>query len=92
LALVQLAVHEIPDSKNRIVVSSIPLRTTNVVRGIVQLDDGRPIVVAPLETPRTERATTLTEEDFFGGLDQLRPNTSNRLVAFLKDIEDLQIN
>ena len=91
LVLVQLAVHELPGTSQRIVIPSIPMRTTNIVRGIVQIKDGQPTVIPPPATVEAERANTLSEEEMFAALDQLQPGTSDRLVAFLKSCEDLQV-
>ena len=72
-------------------IPNIPLRTTNVVRGIVQIEDGRP-TVSPPPIARAEQPTTLTEDDMFSTLDKLRPGTSERLIAFLVECEDLQVS
>jgi len=37
IALVQLAVYDTPNAAQRLVVPSVSLRTTNIVRGIVQV-------------------------------------------------------
>jgi hypothetical protein len=91
IALVQLAVYETPNAAQRLIVPSVPLRTTNIVRGIVQVQEtGITISPAP-DTGRGERATTLTEEQFMSGLDVLRAGTSARLQAFLDAQEDLSV-
>ncbi len=89
LTLVELAVYDVPSTTQRFIVPSIPMTTTNIVRGIVEIRDGLPVVLAPLPTAR---ATSLTEEEFFAALDQLRPKTSERLRAFLENLIDLQIS
>lgn len=91
LVLVQLSIHDLPGTGQRIVVPSIPLRTTNIVRGIVQIDDGRVSVLPPPPTTRSEKATTLSEDEMFAALDAKVPGTSDRLVAFLTACEDLQV-
>ncbi|TIW19620.1 MAG: hypothetical protein E5V63_33120 [Mesorhizobium sp.] len=91
LVLVQLAVHDLPGTGQQIVIPSIPLRTTNIVRGIVQIDDGRATITPPPPTKRAQKATTLSEEEMFAALDRMVPGTSDRLVAFLSACEDLQI-
>jgi hypothetical protein len=91
LALVQLAIYELPNTKERIVVPSIPMRTINVTRGIVEMAEGLPKIVAPPNTPRHATPTTLSAEEFFGALDKTQPSTSDRLIKFLKECEDLQI-
>lgn len=92
LVLVQLAIHELPGGGQWVVVPSVPLRTTNIVRGIVQVDDGRVSILPPPPTVRSERATSLTEEEFFAELDAKVPGTSDRLVSFLLSCEDLQVS
>lgn len=91
LALVQLAVFELPNASERIVVPSIPLRTINVTRGIVEMIDGSARIIAPPNTSRRTTPTTLSAEDLFGALDKIKPNTSDSLIEFLKACEDLQI-
>lgn len=95
LILIQLAVYDLP-GHGTVVVPSIPLRTTNIVRGIVQVQDGHPTVVASVPTQRSQAASTqpvtLSEEEFFASLDGIRPGTSERLVSFLKSVEDLQVD
>lgn len=92
LVLVQLSIHKLPNGDQLVVVPSIPLRTTNIVRGIVQVDDARVSVTLPPPTPRAERPTTLSEDEFFAGLDAKVPGTSDRLVAFLASCDDLQVS
>lgn len=92
LVLVQLSIHELPGTDQLIVVPSIPLRTTNIVRGIVQVDEDRVSILPPPSTRRAEKPTTLSEDEFFGALDTLVPGTSDRLVAFLTSCEDLHIS
>jgi hypothetical protein len=91
LALVQLALYELPNTKERLVIPSILMRTINVTRGIVEMADGLPKVIAPPNTPRHTTPTTLSAEELFGALDKIQPDTSDRLINFLKACEDLQI-
>lgn len=93
LSLVQLAVYKLPqDGDNRVlVVPSVPIRTVNIIRGIVQIADERVIVTPPKEAAATTNSTTLTEDEFLGKLDQIRPGTSSRLLDFVKQNEDLQL-
>lgn len=91
LVLVQLSFHDLPGTDQFVVVPSIPSRTTNIVRGIVQVDDGRVSIVPPPPTTRSEKPTTLSEDEMFAALDAKVPGTSDRLVAFLTACEDLQV-
>lgn len=94
LLLVQLAVHRLP-GHGTLVVPSIPVRTTNIIRGIVQILDGKPTVVGmQSECPQAGSlaSVTLSEEEFFASLDKIRPGTSQRLFSFLKALQDLAID
>jgi hypothetical protein len=88
LALVALAVYESSSTGQRVIVPSVPLQTTSIVRGIVRVDDSGVSVTAP---PPAERATTLTEDEFFEGLEKARPGTAATLRAFLDSLDDLHI-
>jgi hypothetical protein len=91
LALVQLNIFELPNTRERIVVPSIPMRTINVTRGIVEMADGLPKIIALPNTPAHTTPTTLSADKLFASLDKIQPNTSDRLIDFLKTCEDLQI-
>ncbi len=91
LAMVNLEVYEVPATNQRLLVPSVPLRTTNIVRGIVHFDGVGLSVTAPPATAPSERATTLTEDEFFAKLDNLRPGTATALRAFLDAQEDLHV-
>ncbi len=88
LALVALAIYESPSTGQRIIVPSVPLQTTSIVRGIVRVDDSGISVAAP---PLTDRATTLTEDEFFEGLEKARSGTAAALRAFLDSLDDLHV-
>ncbi|MEJ2377877.1 MAG: hypothetical protein P8Y71_21630, partial [Pseudolabrys sp.] len=92
LATVQLAIYNLPNALGRVVSPSIPLRTTNITRGIVQIEDGVARVSPPAPTIQGQRSSTLSEEEFFAALDTLAPKTSERLIAFLDNCADLQIS
>lgn len=90
LVLVQLAVHELPNGSELVVVPSIPIHTNTVIRGIVEWTDSTVRIVAPQTVLDTSPAS-LTTEQFFVALDQTQPGTSNRLVEFLESCADLQL-
>ncbi|HUN82490.1 MAG TPA: hypothetical protein VMV81_13380, partial [Phycisphaerae bacterium] len=92
LALVALEVYELPTNGQRLLVPSVPLTTTNIVRGIVRIDEGRLTVTAPPPDAAPTRATTLTEDEFFAGIDKLRPGAATALRKFLEAQEDLHID
>ena len=91
IAVVQLAVYQVEGSAQRVIVPSIPMRTTNIVRGIVEVSDGKVAVLPPPITPNGQKATTLTEDEFMLGLDALRAGTSAQLKQFLVSLEDLGV-
>ncbi|HWL67479.1 MAG TPA: hypothetical protein VNS22_03745, partial [Geminicoccus sp.] len=94
LALVELAIFDLP-GHGMVVVPSIPLQTTNVVRGIVVLEDrsGSPVptvhIMPPPDTARARRPSNITEMEFFAALDALRPGTSTRLLALVEKGQDI---
>jgi hypothetical protein len=83
LALIQLSVHEDADGGVLIIPSTLA-RTVNIVRGIVEVVEGRPQFSA---VPRPTQPETLTKEQFLEGLDRIRPGTSTRLRALLDRAE-----
>ena len=91
LAVVQLAVYETPGSQRRLVVTSVPLTTTNIVRGIVEVSDGKAVVLPPPPSLASGKGATLTEDQFMSGLDMIRPGTSARLRNFLDAMEDIRV-
>ena len=91
LAMVTLAVYELPSTGSRLLIPSVSLQTTNIVRGIVRVEDGVASIVAAPATPTPDRPTTLSEDEFFARLDALRPGTATALRAFLAAQDDLHI-
>lgn len=85
LAMVQLAVFDLGEGE-RLIVPSVPARSVNIVRGIVEIRDGQPTVTAP---PPSARAGTLSEAQFLEELDAIRSGTSNRLRELLERGQDL---
>jgi hypothetical protein len=90
LLLVQLAVHELPNGSELVVVPSVPIHTNTIVRGIVEWTDSTVRIVAP-QTVLASTPASLTKEQFLATLDHVRPGTSNRLVEFLESCADLQL-
>jgi hypothetical protein len=91
LAFVQLAVHELPGTSRRLVTPLVALRTTNIVRGIVHVDQIGVTVAPPTPAAKSDQSTTLSEDEFFDGLDAIKPGTSARLRDFLARQEDLHV-
>ena len=65
LAMVTLAVYELPSTGSRLLIPSVSLQTTTIVRGIVRVRDGVPSIVPAPATPTPDRPTTLSEDEFF---------------------------
>jgi hypothetical protein len=91
LAMVTLGVYELPSTGGRLLIPSVSLQTTTIVRGIVRFQDGVPSIAAAPATPTPDRATTLSEDEFFARLDALRPGTATALRAFLAAQDDLHV-
>jgi hypothetical protein len=85
LAMVQLAVFDLGGGEH-LIVPSVPIRTVNIVRGIVEVRDGKPVVLPP---STSARAGTLTEAQFLERLDEIRPGTSARLRDLLELGQDV---
>lgn len=90
LALVELGLYRLPDGQV-LVVPSVPLRTTNVVRGVISIEGGTAAVAAPPAPTGDERARArnLTEEEFFADLDAIRPGTSGALMDLLVRVREM---
>ncbi len=91
LAVVTLAIYELPSKGQRLLVPSVSLQTTNIVRGIVRVDGASVSVAMAPATTTPHRATTLSEDEFFARLDAVRPGTATSLRAFLAAQDDLHI-
>ena len=92
LALVQLAVHQIPGRAERLIIPSVPMRTKTITRGVVKVEANGVSIQAVIETSgQPARATSLSEDGFFAQLDDLKPNTSSRLKTFLLSLQDLGV-
>lgn len=88
LALVQLAVYSLANG-DRLIVPSVPLRTTNVTRGIVVTRDGKTEVQQPPDTARTRQAASLTAEEFFSEIDANKAGTSDRILELIERGRDI---
>ncbi|WP_338332359.1 hypothetical protein [Acetobacter sp. LMG 32666] len=91
LMLVCLSIYNLPESDKIIVVPSIPMRTINIVRGIVQFNEGKVSISSPAPTIYSQKPTTLSEDEIFAELDQKYPGTSTRLINFLTSCSDINI-
>jgi hypothetical protein len=97
LALVELAIFELPASAGILVQPRVPARTLNVERGIVTVEDGANVAVLGSRSatlvgaPKRSRRTTISEEKFFEELGADDPGLPERLRAFLDELEPLGI-
>jgi hypothetical protein len=85
LAFVEIALFRVPGGY--IAQPRVLAKTTNIVRGIVTLDEGR-IVVGPSSTGLKPdgggpRPTTITQERYFEELEKELPGISQRLTSFI---------
>ena len=95
LALVELAIFELPAGAGYLVPPRVLARTLNIERGIVTVDETASI--ARIEMPVTAadrpkaRRTTISEEKFFEELAAEDSELPDRLKAFLAAVEPLDI-
>lgn len=85
LAMVQLAVFDL-GGKEHLIVPSVAMRSVNIVRGIVEIQDGKPTITGP---PPSAHAASLSEAQFMEGLDKRVAGTSTRLRELLDRGQDL---
>jgi hypothetical protein len=95
LALVELAMFELPARAGYLVQPRVLARTLNIERGIVTVDEMASIAriempIAPTGGPKVRR-TTISEEKFFEELSSSDAQLPERLRAFLDEIEQLGI-
>jgi hypothetical protein len=93
LALVEMAVHQLPEGLGFLVQPRVLARTVNIDRGIVRLDAKGLSIAAPqrpIDGPRTRR-TTLSDEVFYERLAELDPNLPDRLRSFVTRLEPLGV-
>jgi hypothetical protein len=69
LVLVQLAIYDLPGTKQRLAIPSIPARTTNIVRGIIQVNERSEVIVT---FGRLDLARPGTSNRLLTFLDELR--------------------
>jgi hypothetical protein len=91
LAMISLEIYESQETGYRLVVPSVPVQTKNIVRGIVHIEEGRPVITAP-PPELGKRSTTLSEDEFFAQIDKLRPGAATELRTFLDAQQDLNID
>lgn len=97
LALVELAIFELPAGGGVLVQPRVLARTVNVERAIVTVDEGAKVAVlggrsaTPAGVPKRSRRTTISQEKFFEELGADDPGLPERLRAFLDELEPLGI-
>jgi hypothetical protein len=94
LGLVELAVHRMPGALGFVLQPRVLARTVNIERGIVRIEDGRPVVTAPPPLARSSgagRRITITEEHLFESLAELDPTLPDRLKRFLDRAADFGV-
>lgn len=96
LALVELAIFELPSHAGYLVQPRVLARTLNIERGIVTIDEATSLArMKPPATPtgatKVARRTTISEEKFFEELSANDPELTGRLRAFLDTLDSLGI-
>ena len=94
LALVELALYEVPSSNNLLVQPRVLAQTVNIERGIVRIEDGQARVhpVEHVASPtKRARAANLSLEEFYERLERAEPGLSKRVVQLLDRLGDLGI-
>lgn len=87
LGLVEAPVHQLSEG-GYIVSPRILARTVNIERGIVRVEDGKPVVLAaPLET-QSARTTSISQERMSEALGQIDPSLPDRLRGFVDRLSE----
>lgn len=86
-ALVEMAIHELPDALGFLVQPRVLARTVNIDRGIVRVERDR-IIIKPPDRPT---GTTLTEEMFYEQLEAQDSALPGELKRFLSKLEPLGV-
>jgi hypothetical protein len=91
LATVELSILEVPTG-GYVVQPRILAKTTNIDRGIVTIQDGRPTIGPPATSgtagTTTGTRTSITSERFFEELETHCPGTAEPLKAFVASLEE----
>jgi hypothetical protein len=93
LSLVEIVVFELP-SQGFIVQPRVLVKTQNIVRAIVKLDDAR-LLIAPESESNSRppvRKANITEEEFFQELDTNSPGSSDALRELLNSLSELNVH
>ena len=91
IAAERVVVYEMPGTDNKIVVPSVILKTTNIVRAIVQINENRVEILPAPDQDTKSKGASLTDEEFFERLDKLHRGISIKLIEFLNSCDDLQV-
>jgi hypothetical protein len=91
LALVELGLFRLP-TDGVLIQPRMIARTVNIERGIVRLDDARTFIEpVPIAGPRSPRAESLSEDEFYREIAKGNPALPDRLRAFLDRLEPIGI-
>lgn len=93
LCLIELALFELPDPAQGVIAQSRLLGgTSNIERGIVEIDDSRLIVRPPKSgSDGSSSPTTISSGSFYERLDTASPGLRSKLLAFLARIESVGV-
>lgn len=86
LGMVELAVHRLPEAGGLVVHPRVLAHTVNIERGIVRIEDGKPIVGAVPTAGMAPgvRRSSISQERFFEELELLDSELPERLKNFLE--------
>lgn len=91
-ALVALNTYRNPVTDDIVAVPDTLLQTVMIERGVVRIEDGRITALPPSATTTTTTSpTSLTDQMFYGLLDDKYPGLSSKLQAFIASLEPLGV-
>lgn len=94
-ALVELAAYRIGDSDQYVIVPATLLQTVMIERGIVTIEDGKPVIKPPAQIAAVgsspPAAQSLTEQTFYELMAARDPKLPQAIRDFIKSVEPLGV-
>lgn len=94
LALVELSIWKA--DHGLLIVPRVPMRTVLIERGIVTVDPGGQVRILPPAPIKgatgPQKASTLSEAEFYDRLEQQRPGSASKLKSFLSSLEEIGVS
>jgi hypothetical protein len=95
LAIVEVALFKVPTG-GYVAQPRVLAKTTNIIRGIVTMDEGRiaikPPSVGPGVAEASAKRTTITQEGYFEQLEKNIPGVSTKLNALIDDLAGYNVS